>query len=80
MLKIVTIMNYKIWLFENNVVYFRLGDKMKKRIISAIVALIIVVPLIILGGKPYIIGVGILSVLALKELIDLKKHHKNIQT
>ena len=49
---------------------------MKKRIISAIVALIIVVPLIILGGKPYIIGVGILSVLALKELIDLKKHNK----
>lgn len=49
---------------------------MKKRIISAIVALIIVVPLIILGGKPYIIGVGILSVLGLKELIDLKKSHK----
>ena len=49
---------------------------MKKRIISAIVALIIIVPLIIYGGKPFQIGVGILSVLGLKELIDLKKHHK----
>ena len=49
---------------------------MKKRVISAIVALIILVPLIILGEKPFAIGVGILSVLALKEFIDLKKHHK----
>ena len=37
---------------------------------------IIIVPLIIYGGKPFQIGVGILSVLGLKELIDLKKHHK----
>lgn len=51
---------------------------MKKRIISAIVALIIVVPLLIYGGKPFQIGVGILSVLGLKELIDLKKHHKKL--
>jgi phosphatidate cytidylyltransferase len=49
---------------------------MKKRIISAIVALIIIVPLIILGGKYFSIGVGIISVLGLKELIDLKKSHK----
>lgn len=51
---------------------------MKKRVISAIVALIIVVPLIIVGGKPFEIGVGVLSVLGLKEFIDLKKHHKKI--
>lgn len=47
-----------------------------KRIISAIVALIIVIPLIIVGGRPFAIGVGILSVLGLKELLDLKKHHQ----
>ena len=51
---------------------------MKKRIISAIVALILIVPLIILGGKPFSIGVGVLSILGLKEFIDLKKHHKKI--
>lgn len=51
---------------------------MKKRIISAIVALIIIVPLVIVGGKPFILGVGLISVLGLKELIDLKKSHKKI--
>ena len=51
---------------------------MKKRIISAIVALAIVVPLVIIGHKPFIIGIGLLSVLGLKELIELKKHHKKI--
>ena len=44
---------------------------MKKRIISAIVALLIVVPLIILGGN-YFIGLSaVLSILAYKELLDL---------
>lgn len=51
---------------------------MKKRIISAVVALIIVIPLVIYGHKPFILGVGLLSILGLKEIIDLKKHHKNI--
>ncbi len=51
---------------------------MKKRIISAIVALAIVIPLIIIGGKPYIIGVGVISILALKEIFDLKQSHKPI--
>lgn len=51
---------------------------MKERIISAIVALIIIVPLVILGGKPFAIGVGVISVLGLKELLDLKKFHKKI--
>ena len=35
---------------------------MKKRVISAIVALIVVIPLILLGGYPYYIGVGIVSI------------------
>ena len=48
---------------------------MKKRIISAIVALIIVVPLIILGNYFFAFGVCVLAILAYKELIDLKKSH-----
>ena len=48
---------------------------MKKRIISAIVALIIVVPLIILGNYFFAFGVCVIAMLAYKELIDLKKAH-----
>ena len=38
---------------------------MKKRIISAIIMFIIVIPLVIIGGIPYSLGVGILAVLLL---------------
>ena len=41
---------------------------MKTRIISAIVALIIVVPLIILGGIPYYIGMGLVSIIGFYEI------------
>ena len=44
---------------------------MKKRLISAIVALIILVPLIILGGIPFQVGVFFLSLLGFKELLNL---------
>lgn len=50
----------------------------KVRIITIIVALIIVVPLIWVGGIPYYFLVGMASILALKEVIDLKKSHKEI--
>lgn len=51
---------------------------MKTRIISAIVAIALILPLVIIGGYPYIIGVSILSILAFKEMMDLKKSHKEI--
>lgn len=51
---------------------------MKVRILSAAVALAIIIPLIWVGGYPFAIGMGILSVLAYKEVIDLKKSHKPI--
>lgn len=51
---------------------------MKKRIISAIVALIIIIPLFYYGNMPFQIGVGLISVLGLKEFIDLKKAHNKI--
>lgn len=51
---------------------------MKKRIISAIIALAILIPLIILGGKYFIVGIGLLSVLAYKEFLDLKDNAHEI--
>ena len=54
--------------------------KMKERLISAIVALLIVVPLILLGGVFFQIGILIMSSLAYKEILDLKKSHKEYPT
>ena len=51
---------------------------MKKRIISAIVMLIIVIPLVWYGNDLFRLGVGVVSLLALKELLDLKKSHQEI--
>ena len=51
---------------------------MKKRIISAIVALAIIIPLIILGGIPYYIGVGLLSVIAFYEIVSVREKEKKM--
>ena len=51
---------------------------MKVRVISAIVALAILIPFICLGGIPFAIAAGIISVIAYKEVLDLKKSHKEI--
>ena len=51
---------------------------MKKRIISAIIALVITVPLIILGGIPFQIALMLIAAIAYKEIIDLKQSHKEI--
>ena len=51
---------------------------MKQRVISAIVALIIVVPLIILGGVPYYIGMGIVSIIGFYEITKVYDHEKEI--
>lgn len=50
---------------------------MKKRVVSAIVAIIIVIPLFLLGGIPFAVGVGLVAALAFKEISDLKEN-KNI--
>ena len=50
---------------------------MKKRVISAIVMLMIVIPLLIIGGIPYSLGVGLIGCAAFKELIDLRKDKLN---
>lgn len=49
---------------------------MKKRVISAIVMLAIVIPIIWLGGNSFKIGVALIGVLALKEIWELKISHQ----
>lgn len=46
---------------------------MKTRVISAIVVLAVLIPLLMIGGIPFAIGVGLISLLAYKEVIDLKE-------
>lgn len=48
---------------------------MIKRLLSAIVMLIILVPILIAGGRAFSLAVGIISLLACKEMLDLKKSH-----
>lgn len=49
---------------------------MKTRIITAIVALAVVIPLILTGGIAYNIGVYIIAILGLKEFLDIKSSKK----
>ncbi len=51
---------------------------MKKRVLSAAVLIAIFIPLILIGGLPFKIGVGLVSILTYKEVIDLKKHNKDL--
>ena len=51
--------------------------KLKKRVVSAIIMLLIVIPLLIIGGIPYSLGVGLIGCVAFKELIDLRKSKTN---
>ncbi len=55
-----------------------LGGFMLKRILSAIVLCLIFIPLFLAGGKAFMLGVGIVSLLAFKEMLDLKKSHSKI--
>ena len=51
---------------------------MKTRIISAIVMLAIFVPLIIIGGLVFEIGIAVLSLLAFREIIKLYEKEKKV--
>ncbi len=51
---------------------------MKQRIISALIAILIIVPLIILGGYPYYLGVTIISVIGFYEIIKVREKEKKI--
>lgn len=51
-------------------------DDMKRRIVSAIIMLIIVIPLIIIGGLFFKIGVSIIAAASIYELIKAKRKDK----
>ena len=51
---------------------------MKTRIISGIIALAIIIPLILTGGLIFNLGVYVISILALKEFLDVKSTKKQI--
>lgn len=51
---------------------------MKTRVISAIVVLAIFIPLILIGGISFQIAAFILSILGLKEFLDIKKTKKEL--
>lgn len=51
---------------------------MKERIISAMVMLVIVIPIVYFGGTVFKVSVGILGVLGLREILNLKVSHKEI--
>lgn len=51
---------------------------MKKRVISAIIALAIFIPIIIMGGLPYQILIYLLAMLGLKEFLHVKASKKEI--
>lgn len=51
---------------------------MKIRVISAIVALSIFIPLLIMGGIYFDIGILVLSLLGLKEFLDIKSTKKDL--
>ena len=51
---------------------------MKKRILSSIIMLLIAVPIILAGKEVFLLGIAVLSVLTLKEILDLKKSHNKV--
>ncbi len=51
---------------------------MKKRVISAIIALIIILPIIFIGGSLYYAALGILSIIAYYEIINIYEKEKKL--
>ena len=51
---------------------------MKQRIISAVIAIIVVIPFIYFGGTIYAVGMAIVTMAGFIEMINLKKSHSDI--
>ena len=51
---------------------------MKQRIISAVIAIIVVIPFIYFGGTIYAVGMAIVAMAGFIEMINLKKSHSDI--
>lgn len=53
-------------------------NDLKIRIISAVVALIIVIPILIIGGYWFYIGVGLISIIGFYEILSLRENKRKI--
>ncbi|MCI8574971.1 MAG: phosphatidate cytidylyltransferase [Bacilli bacterium] len=53
---------------------------MKKRVISAVILILLALPLIMEGGTVFAIAIGMIGIFALKEVMDLKRSHSNISS
>lgn len=51
---------------------------MKVRVLSALVAILIAIPFLYVGGIPFALILSFLGIYAYKEMLDLKKSHKEI--
>lgn len=51
---------------------------MKTRIISAVIAILIAIPFIYVGDVLFALGISFLGIYSYKELLDLKKSHRDI--
>lgn len=51
---------------------------MKLKVISAIIMIALIIPILIIGSLPLYIGIGIIAVLAYKEIVTLKESHQKI--
>ena len=54
------------------------SEDMKQRVISAIVAIIIVVPIVLYGGIPFYLGAGVLGLIGFYEMLKARKIERDI--
>lgn len=63
---------------KNYIIIEKIGGAMKKRIISAIIALCIFIPILMYGGLPYTIFIFLLSIQGMKEFIQAYENKKEL--
>ena len=51
---------------------------MKVRVLSVFVLILVLVPFLLIGGYPFAFAISIIGILGYKEILDLKKDHKEI--
>ena len=54
------------------------SEDMKQRVISAIVAIIIVVPIVLYGGIPFYLGASVLGLIGFYEMLKARKIERDI--
>lgn len=70
--------DYILKLIVYLIIEWKLGEVMKQRVISAMILILIALPLILEGEKVFALAIGFVGVFAMKEIMDLKISHKSI--